>query len=151
MDSYRDALKAGSIAWRTEVPASEASKLDVEQYTSIAGESDSTLAKATTELGKRIRIPFRLLLTSDEFFKTISQRGELYVQANRQYKKALRDGKTVEQAQDEAGMLLLDPQYVAEELDYKAKYDTLQSDLGQFGIQRQNLQQLGVVRVDVPQ
>ena len=55
------------------------------------------------------------------------------MQANRQYKKALRDGKTVEQAQDEAGMLLLDPQYVAEELDYKAKYDTLQSDLGQFG------------------
>ncbi len=155
MDSYRDALKAGSIAWRTEVPASEASKLDVEQYTSIAGESDSTLAKATTELGKRIRIPFRLLLTSDEFFKTMSQRGELYVQANRQYKKALRDGKTVEQAQDEAGMLLLDPQYVAEELDYKAKYDTLQSDLGQFGkftgmVQRFDIGGIPVGRMVLP-
>jgi len=133
MDSYKDALKSGSIAWKMEVPSSEASKLDVEQYTSIAGESDSTLAKATTELGKRIRIPFRLLLASDEFYKTIAQRGELYVQANRQYKKALRDGKTVEEAQDEAGMLLLDPQYVAEELDYNAKAATLQSDLGQFG------------------
>ena len=155
MDSYKDALKAGSIAWRTEVPASEASKLDVEQYTSIAGESDSPLAKATTELGKRIRIPFRLLLTSDEFFKTISQRGELYVQANRQYKKALRDGKTVEQAQDEAGMLLLDPQYVAEELDYKAKYDTLQSDLGQFGkitgmVQRLDVGGIPVGRMILP-
>ena len=133
MDSYKDAMKAASIAWRSEVPASEASKLDIENYTSIAGESDAWTSKAISEFGKRVRIPFRMLLATDEYFKTISQRGELYVQANKAYKKALRNGKTVEEAQDEAGMILLDPRSVAEELDYKAKYDTLQSDLGQFG------------------
>lgn len=133
MDSYKDAMKAASIAWRSEVPASEASKLDIENYTSIAGESDAWTSKAISEFGKRVRIPFRLLLASDEYFKTISQRGELYVQANRVYKDALRNGKTVTEAQDEAGMLLLDPRSVSEQLDYKAKYDTLQSDLGQFG------------------
>jgi hypothetical protein len=133
MDSYKDGLKAASIAWRTEVPAAEASRLDVENYTSIAGESNAWTSKAISEFGKRVRIPFRLLLATDEYFKTISQRGELYVQANKAYKKALRNGKTVQQAQDEAGMILLDPRSVSEELDYKAKLDTLQSDLGQFG------------------
>jgi len=133
MDSYKDAMKAASIAWRSELPASEASKLDVEQYSSIAGESSGWTSQAISQFGKRVRIPFRLLLSTDEFFKTISQRGELYVQANSAYKKALRDGKTVTEAEDEAGMILLDPRSVSEQLDTKAKLDTLQSDLGNFG------------------
>ena len=132
MDSYKDALRAGALAFRTEMPAG-ASKLDIEQYRSIAGDNDTNLSRAISEFGKRARIPFNLLLAGDEFFKTISQRGELYVQANSAYQAEIREGKSVEQAQDAAGMLLLDPKSVAEELDVKARYDTLQSDLGGFG------------------
>ena len=75
------------------------------------------------------------MLAGDEFFKTMSQRGELYVQANRAYKTAKRNGATDLQAQDEAGMVLLDPQSRADELIEKSKYDTLQSDLGALAAQ----------------
>jgi len=155
MDSYKDAMRASSIAWNTEVPASEASRLDVETYASITGKSDSVLQNSIDYFGKATRIPFRLLLGADEFMKTISQRGELYVQANQRYQQAIREGKTVQEAQDEAGMLLLDPRAVSEELDYKAKYDTLQSDLGGFGkvtgaIQRFDIAGIPVGRYVLP-
>lgn len=131
-DAYRDALKAASIAWRTETP-SGASKLDVEQYAATSGTDSSFFGKSLDQLGKRMRIPFRLLLSADEFTKTISQRGEFYTSINKRYQHALRQGKTEQEALDEAGMMMLDPSSVAEDLDYKARFDTLQSDLGTFG------------------
>jgi hypothetical protein len=131
-DAFGDAMKAASIAWRTEMP-SGASKLDVEQYAATSGQSNSFFAKSLDELGKRIRIPFRLLLSADEFTKTISQRGEFYTAVNKRYQHSLRQGMSNEEALDEAGMLLLDPRAIADDLDFKARFDTLQSDLGMFG------------------
>ena len=154
LDSYKDAYRAGALAFQTEMPAG-ASKLDIEQYQSIAGDSDTTLSRAISEFGKRARIPFRLLLGADEFFKTISQRGELYVQSNSAYQAAIREGKSVTQAQDAAGMILLDPKSISEELDFKARYDTLQSDLGGFGkftgmVQRFDIGGIPVGRLVMP-
>ena len=148
-DSYRDALKAASIAWRTEMPAGK-SKLDVEQYGVVAGQGETMFGKSLTEIGKRMRIPFRLLLSADEFVKTISQRGELYTSINRRYQYALRQGKTEQEALDEAGMVLLDPKAMAEDLDYKAKFDTLQTDLGMFGKVAGQLQRTMVGRFIIP-
>ena len=150
-DSYRDALRAASIAYKTEMPSGGKSKLDVDQYTAITGSpnSENVLQRGITELGKRMRIPFNLLLAGDEFFKTISQRGELYTKANRAYQTAIREGKTVVEAQDEAGMVLLDPKSVSEELDLKAKFDTLQSDLGSFGKSTSSFQRLQIMGLPV--
>ncbi len=131
-DAYKDALKAASIAWRTELP-SGASKLDVDQYASMVGTSESWFQQSIDQLGKRVRIPFRLLLAADEFTKTISQRGEFYTALNKRYQHSLRQGMTEQEALDEAGMLLLDPRAVADDLTVKARFDTLQSDLGMFG------------------
>lgn len=131
-DSLGDAFRVGKKSFQTEMPAG-ASKLDVERYSAIAAQSDSYLGKVFDEFGRRARLPFTALLAGDEFFKTMSQRGELYVQANRAYKTAKRNGATDLQAQDEAGMVLLDSQSKADELIDKSKYDTLQSDLGAFG------------------
>ena len=131
-DAFGDAMKAASIAWRTEAPAG-ASKLDVDQYAAIAGESESFFGKSLSELGKRMRIPFRLLLSTDEFTKTISQRGEFYTAINKRYQHAKRKGMTEQEALDEAGMLMLDPRAISDDLDLKARFDTLQSDLGKFG------------------
>ena len=147
MDSYRDALRAASIAYKTEVPAGGASKLDVDNYTAIQGNprSQSVLSRAITDLGKRGRIPFRLLLAGDEFFKTISQRGELYTAANRAYQDVIRNGGTVVEAEDAAGITLLDPMAISEQLDTKAKYDTMQSDLAQFGKLTSSFQRLEIL------
>jgi hypothetical protein len=131
-DSWGDAMKAASIAWRTEMP-SGASKLDIENYAATSGSDSSFFGRSLDELGKRMRIPFRLLLSADEFTKTISQRGEFYTSINKRYQHALRRGMSEQEALDEAGMMLLDPGSVADDLNYKAKFDTLQSDLGTFG------------------
>ena len=131
-DAYKDALKAASIAWRTESPAG-ASKLDIDQYASITGQSESWFQQSIDQLGKRVRIPFRLLLAADEFTKTISQRGEFYTLINKRYQHSLRKGMSEQEALDEAGMLMLDPRAVADDLTIKARFDTLQSDLGMFG------------------
>lgn len=131
-DAYRDAMEAASIAWRTETP-SGSSKLDVEQYAAVSGGDSSFFGKALTQIGRRMRIPFRLLLSADEFTKTISQRGEFYTSLHKRYQHALRQGKTQQEALDEAGMMMLDPSSVAGDLDVKAKFDTLQSDLGLYG------------------
>ena len=131
-DSWGDAMKAASIAWRTEMP-SGASKLDIENYAATSGSDSSFFGRSLDELGKRMRIPFRLLLSADEFTKTISQRGEFYTSINKRYQHSLRQGMSEQEALDEAGMMLLDPGSVADDLNYKAKFDTLQSDLGTFG------------------
>ena len=131
-DAWGDAMKAASIAWRTELPAGS-SKLDIDQYQPGFKDADSMLGKSLDQLGKRVRIPFRLLLAADEFTKTISQRGELYTALNKRYQHTIRNGGSKQEALDEAGMLMLDTRAVADELDVKAKFDTLQSDLGIFG------------------
>jgi hypothetical protein len=78
-DSWGDAMKAASIAWRTEMP-SGASKLDIENYAATSGSDSSFFGRSLDELGKRMRIPFRLLLSADEFHQNnFSTRRVLYV------------------------------------------------------------------------
>jgi hypothetical protein len=154
VDSFGDALHAAAIAYRTETPSSMATKLDVETFEpgivappSLQG---NIFGRAINEFGIRARIPFRLLLAGDEFFKTISSRGELYTAVNRRYQMSLRMGNTHEQAMDDAGMVLLDPRAVREDLDLKARYDTLTSDLGLFGKAVGAIQRNAVGRFLVP-
>jgi len=151
-DSYKDALKAASIAWETEMPAGGVSKLDLEgdEYTALKGSDDAEtdlgniFSRSMTELGKRMRIPFRILLSADEFFKTMSQRGELYTRSNQAYQTALRNGATEVEAQDAAGMTLLDPRAISDVLNEKALYDTMQSDLGLLGKVSSKLQNIPI-------
>jgi hypothetical protein len=150
-DSFKDAMQAASVAYRTETPSSMATKLDVETFEpGISSSSGSIFGQAINEFGRRARIPFRLLLAGDEFFKTISMRGELYVAANRRYQMSLRQGLSNEEAIDNAGMVLLDPRSVREDLDLKARYDTLTSDLGTFGKMANALQQTAFGRFILP-
>lgn len=150
-DSFKDAMRAASVAFRTESPSSMATKLDVETFEpGISSNRGDIFGRAINEFGYRARIPFRLLLAGDEFFKTISQRGELYVAANRRYQMSLRQGLTHEQAIDNAGMVLLDPRAVREDLDYTARYNTLTSDLGAMGKAANALQQTALGRFILP-
>jgi len=150
-DSFKDALQAASVAYRTETPSSMATKLDVETFEpGISSNRGDIFGRAINEFGKRARIPFRLLLAGDEFFKTISMRGELYVAANRRYQMSLRQGLSQEEAIDNAGMVLLDPRAVREDLDFKARYDTLTSDLGTFGKLAREVQETAFGRFILP-
>jgi hypothetical protein len=149
MDSYRDALRAGGIAFQTEVPASMATKIDA-PVGGIRSSMDNPFGRAINEFGRRARYPFRFLLGADEFFKTISQRGELYVRAHQRYQASLRAGNDHQTALDDAGMMLLDPSSAATELSTQARYDTMMSDLGAFGRLARQIQDTIPGRIILP-
>lgn len=129
-DSFKDALSAASLAFRTEMPSGGKNRYDLEIYNPVGEAEETFFSKSLSHVGKTVRLPFRFLLGADEFFKVMSSRGELYTAVSRRYGDLILQGKTDEEALAEAGMLLLDPKAVDEILDEKAKYDTMQSDLG---------------------
>ena len=55
---------------------------------------------------------------------------------------AIRNGASETDAQDAAAMVLIDPMSKADELIEKSEFDTLQSDLGQFGKITSSIQNL---------
>jgi len=129
-DSLKDAYSAGALAFRTELPSGGRNRYDLEVYNPVGDVEDTFFAKGLSLAGKSARLPFRFLLGADEFFKVMSARGELYTAVSRRYGDLILQGKTDEEALAEAGMLLLDPKAIDDVLDLKAKYDTMQSDLG---------------------
>ena len=153
LESASDAFKIAGKAFRTEIPTDQMNKLEYSvgaiRWT---GENSGTLyARAIDNFGKMTRIGFRALLAGDEFFKTISQRGELYVSAHRRYQAGLRAGEDPQKALDEAGMVLLDPRAVSEDLIYKARYDTMTLDAGVLGKLASQFQQIPFLgRIVVP-
>lgn len=149
MDSFRDGLRAGAIAFETEIPASMATKIDA-PVGGIRSSMDNPFGRAINEFGRRARYPFRFLLGADEFFKTISQRGELYVRAHQRYQASLRAGNDHQTALDDAGMMLLDPSSAATELSTQARYDTMMSDLGAFGRLARQIQDTIPGRIILP-
>lgn len=132
IDSVGDAFRIASIAARTEIPTDQVTKLDY-SVGSIRWDGENLFARGISNFGKMTRIPFRMLLAGDEFFKTISQRGELYVAAHRRYQAGLRAGEDPQRALDEAGMVLLDPRAVSDDLVLKSRYDTMTADAGEIG------------------
>lgn len=131
-DAFRDAFRVAAIGFKKNEPAGKG-KVDLERYNNVSGTDDTYLGKGLDYVGKVTNVPFRFLMFGDEFFKTMSQRGELYVQANRAYKNAKRNGASDAEAQDAAAMVIIDPMSKADDLIEKSEFDTLQSDLGQFG------------------
>ena len=144
LDSFGDALRVAKVSFVKEAPANTA-KAELENYGgAMRSESDTMFGKSINIVGQGSRIFLRTLTTADEFFKTISQRGELYVRANHAYRNALNEGKTSVEALDEAGMVLLSPDSISEELDAVAKYNALQDDIGALSKGAGTIQQFRV-------
>lgn len=135
--SLKDMWIVAGKTLRTELPATGIGKIESTQYRAIDREtlriSNNFFGTAIDYLGKTIRLPGRLLQTADDFWKTGAQRAELYSEAYRTKKLALTNGKTLEEATDEAMMVLLDPRSVGGKLDEIAQYSTLTSDLKAIG------------------
>ena len=129
IDSFGDALRVAKVAFVRE-QAAVGAKQDIENYGgALRTDSKTVFGTAINTVGQASRLFLRTLTTADDFFKTISQRGELYVQANHAYRNALRRGEDNRTALDEAGMVLLSPENYKDELTAVAKYNTLQDDI----------------------
>ena len=129
IDSFGDALRVAKVGFIREQPALGA-KADLENYGgALRSKSPTAFGTAVNTVGQASRLFLRTLTTADEFFKTISQRGALYVEANHAYRNALGRGENNRTALDEAGMVLLSPENYKDELTAVARYNTLQDDI----------------------
>ena len=132
--SFSDAWAAAREAFVRGEAGDSIVKSDFNTYRSgNTNLSDTPFGLAMTYLHNVTGIPTRGLLAGDDFFKVLSQNGELAVLANHQKKAALASGMTARQAQDEADMVRLSPRQFAPEIDVKGRYDTLMSDTGALG------------------
>ena len=147
--SMGDAWSAAGIAFRTMEPGDLRSKIDTNAYRNV-GSPDTVFGRAITHLYRAANIPTRMLLAGDEFFKVMSQNGELHVQAHRQMQAAKAAGMSIADAVDEGLMVMLNPRGNQDGLDYKSQYDTLTSDLGKFGEAGSALQNTLVGRYIMP-
>jgi hypothetical protein len=131
--SFNDALAAAAIAVKTGMPGDAVNKAEMNTYRSAAGNGNTAFGRAMSYLYTGTSLPTRLLLGGDDLFKVLSQNGELHAIANRQKKAALAAGMSPAEAEQERLMVLLSPRQFAKELDIKGRYDTLMTDLGEFG------------------
>jgi hypothetical protein len=81
--------------------------------------------------GEQARIPLRLLAAEDEFFKSVSFRGDIHRQA---YAQAAKEGLPAEQMATRVAELSANPTDAMIEAAKKvAEYQTFQTPLGKFG------------------
>jgi len=116
----REGLKLAAQAFKTGEAQSRVTRLDV-QRNAIGG-----------PVGEVVRIPTRLLLTQDEFFKSIQRRGELNAQA---FKKAFDESGGDKQKLDELFTKYKEEptEAMQKAAEREAEYRTFQSELGQTG------------------
>lgn len=95
VDGARDGLRLAWQALKTGEPSDVMQKVEVDKHKAISAENleiGGYPAMFANFLGSMVRIPGRLLTTSDEFFKAVGYRMELHAQAYRQaFNEGLRD------------------------------------------------------------
>ena len=131
-----DAFRVAGKTYRTGTSADALDKLDGLQYRRISAEnldiSNNAVGGAVDWIGKKIEIPGRALLAADDFWRTVSQQGEIASLAYQDMMKVRLNGGTMEEATDTYLMRQLDPRSVGKTLDDKARYNTLTTQNKEF-------------------
>lgn len=137
MGSFIDALRAGGKAIRTGEPSDHWSKLDYMQdgpkaISKEALELSGNWGRAIDYAGHVLRIPGRLLVGGDEFFKTMNYRAQLRSLA---YRKALEKSKGDKEMFERlyGEYITNPPRNVQLEAKDFAHYSTFQKELGEGG------------------
>jgi hypothetical protein len=87
VQGFREGLIAAGKVLRTGEPADALAKVETRRFRAISAEGlnlSGTPGRAVDFLGEVVRVPGRLLMASDELFKAVGYRMELYAQAYRQ-------------------------------------------------------------------
>jgi hypothetical protein len=127
LEGARDGIRAGWRTFRTEEPSDPASKIEVRKYRAIP-----SVKVGGVELGgKQVRIPGRLLMAEDEFFKAIGYRQEINALAMR---KALAEGLRGPQLAARVAELKANPtEEMSKAAHFTAAKQTFTNPLGRFG------------------
>ena len=95
VDGARDGLRLAWHTLKTGEPSDVMQKVEVDKHRAISSENlniGGYPAVFANFLGNMVRVPGRLLATSDEFFKSVGYRMELHAQAYRQaFSEGLKD------------------------------------------------------------
>ena len=132
--SLGDAWVTAAKTFIDEAPADTLNKLEAGTLRAIDSENlnitNNTVAQAVDHLGRVIRLPGRLLMGADDFYRVIASRGALYEEAVRTARKSKAAGRTDAEAMDDGMMVLLDPKFAGDEMDASSRYATMTTDLG---------------------
>jgi len=150
VEGFGEGIIAAGRAFKTGVPqvGSRAAKFDVLRPRAISSEAlelSGTAGRAVDGIGRVVRTPQSLILSQDEFFKTIAVRMELNAQA---YRKAMQEvggdilgnskqvGKRIQEIKDNPSILGGE---ITAKIDEFADYITFQRELGPTGRMVQGL------------
>jgi hypothetical protein len=102
IDGSREGLRLAWQALKTGEPSDVLEKVEVDQRRAISGQNLDVAGFAgrfADFVGELVRVPGRLLTTSDAFFKAVGYRMELHAQAYRQaFSEGLRDEAAAKRA-----------------------------------------------------
>lgn len=100
-------------------------------------EAGGMMARAVDLMGEAIRIPGRLLMTEDEFFRAIGYRMELNAQA---YRKAAQEGLTGKEMANRMREIMSNPPSEIQSAAFTAAhYNKFTKELGEFGKSMQKM------------
>ena len=157
VEGFKDGLKSFGKVVKTGVPTDELSKIEMSTQRSITAdnirqlpliqkiapdalENGGVAARAVDMLGEAIRVPGRMLMAEDEFFKSIGYRMELNARA---YRKTVEEGLSGETASRRIREIISDPETHAPDVHLAAitaaRYQTFTKELGAGG---KNLQSM---------
>ena len=145
--AIKDAWITAAETMKTGKPGDQFNKLEASQYKAIDAENleiSGPMGGFVDVLGKIIRLPGTALMAADDFWRVISQRGELYAHAYNAAQTAASLGKSTEEAVDNFAMTILDPRSMANQLEAGAQYNVLTSDAGMLGKLGSGIQNLHI-------
>lgn len=146
VESFTDALRVSAASFVKDAPVSGTAKAEIGRTKALSTETlgvnpDSPHGKAIDFLGTFNRMPGRLMMAEDEFFKTMGYRMELRAQAQREadrvYFDALEKGATKDVARTQMQTVFSDflanpPKKLVETAEEAAKTLTFQKELPEF-------------------
>jgi len=154
IEGFKDGMRAFSKTMITGEPSDTLSKLEMRKFRAITGanvgfDEGGIAATAVDLLGEGVRMPGRLLMAEDEFFKGIGYRMELRARAFRQAKaEGLQGEDMAKRMQDIINEPPDDIQLAAVNAMH---YQTFTKDLGKAGKAFQKiLNEIPVLRFIVP-
>lgn len=146
VESLKDAFRMSAKALKTGESGWAFNKIDVPRTHALTADAlhmsrDSTLGRAVDFMGTVTRVPGRLLVAEDEFFKTIGYRMELKAQALRMATSEGHTGAALAARIDD--IVKNPPEHIMVNSADAALYNTFSSEIGWMGRSIMNMRNAG--------
>lgn len=137
VSSFMEAIQMAGSTFKSGIPSDKFTKMEIHQgkpVNPISGEAfevGGMMGKGVDYFGTAIGLPGRLLVSSDEFFKTLAYRGEVHARA---WRKVQEQGLSGKEARELYKQIIVDPprDIKLSAVDF-SHYSTFTKELGSAG------------------